>query len=223
VKTLSRRRAADFFTTCAKNITTTAAEAGVGRLICVSTYGAANPDAGRAYGYYAAKAARGGFTRPRRSRRRWCCPHRGVVEASSTGTGAGSPGVISPRSMGPGRPCGRGIGAWLKNAPGGPVAARLLAAADAEGLIDWSVSVIKSGAGTRSSAKSSCARPQARTAPASHRHCLRTTARTASIRAYSPPPSCRFASASAVPGGTRPPWARVDPQRNTQRGAGTEV
>lgn len=57
VKTMSRRRATDFFTTCAKNITATAAEVGVGRLVCVSIYGADDPDAGRAYGYYAAKAA----------------------------------------------------------------------------------------------------------------------------------------------------------------------
>ena len=57
MKTMSRRRATDFFTTCAANITTAAAEVSVGRLVCVSIYGAANPDAGRAYGYYAAKAA----------------------------------------------------------------------------------------------------------------------------------------------------------------------
>ena len=57
VNTMSRRRAMDFFSTCAENITRVATDSHVSRVVCVSIFGADHPGVGRAYGYYAAKAA----------------------------------------------------------------------------------------------------------------------------------------------------------------------
>lgn len=57
IETLSGRRAAKFFTTCARQLTAAAQKVGVSRIVCVSIAGAANPQVHRLFGYYRGKAA----------------------------------------------------------------------------------------------------------------------------------------------------------------------
>lgn len=57
LKTMSGKRATDFFTTTAQNIVQACESTGVQRIVCVSIYGAADPAVNRYYGYYKGKAA----------------------------------------------------------------------------------------------------------------------------------------------------------------------
>lgn len=57
LKTMSGKRATDFFTTTAQNIVQASESAGVQRIVCVSIYGAADPAVNKYYGYYKGKAA----------------------------------------------------------------------------------------------------------------------------------------------------------------------
>ncbi|VXB98718.1 Ferredoxin reductase [Citricoccus sp. K5] len=56
-ETLSAATAIEYFTTTAGNVCAAARRAGVGRLVCVSIAGAADPAVNKAYGYYRGKAA----------------------------------------------------------------------------------------------------------------------------------------------------------------------
>ncbi|NUL47252.1 FAD-dependent oxidoreductase [Cellulosimicrobium funkei] len=56
-ETLSAAAAIEYFTTTAGNVCAAARRAGVGRLVCVSIAGAADPAVNKAYGYYRGKAA----------------------------------------------------------------------------------------------------------------------------------------------------------------------
>ncbi|MDO5635607.1 MAG: NAD(P)H-binding protein, partial [Micrococcus sp.] len=57
IETLSRRRAVRFFSAAAGQIASAARRAGVGRVVCVSIAGAAEPAVHRYMGYYRGKAA----------------------------------------------------------------------------------------------------------------------------------------------------------------------
>lgn len=57
IETMSTAKALDFFTTTAGNVSAAARRAGVGRLVCVSIAGAADPEVNKGYGYYRGKAA----------------------------------------------------------------------------------------------------------------------------------------------------------------------
>lgn len=56
-ETLSGRRAVDFFSTAARNVSVAAEREGVGRILVVSIYGAEKPEVNRLMGYYRGKAA----------------------------------------------------------------------------------------------------------------------------------------------------------------------
>lgn len=79
--------------------------------------------------------------KPWSERPRW--DHRQIVEASSTGTGAGSPGAICPPSSVPGRPSGSATAPGPATAPGTGswTLCWSLVRADADGKLGWSVAV----------------------------------------------------------------------------------
>ena len=57
IETIGAKKSREFFTGTAKNITQAAQSAGVGRIVCVSIAGAADPKVNRLLGYYQGKAA----------------------------------------------------------------------------------------------------------------------------------------------------------------------
>lgn len=57
IETMSARKAVQYFTTTARHVVEAARRARVGRIVCVSIAGAADPKVNRWFGYYAGKAA----------------------------------------------------------------------------------------------------------------------------------------------------------------------
>ena len=61
IDALGAQKSIDFFTRAARNVVQAAQASGVGRVMCLSIAGAANPEVNHRYGYYQGKAAQESF------------------------------------------------------------------------------------------------------------------------------------------------------------------